>query len=85
MIAGGRGSLPSILLPIVAIKSPLTTEDPMKFRLPARMALLDAIDLALVDGLISLMTESTGSIPGCDEEEDMPVSTPADGGDDEKA
>ena len=57
----------------------------MKFRLPARMALLDAIDLALVDGLISLMTESTGSIPECDGEEDMPAPAPADEGNDEKA
>ena len=57
----------------------------MKYRLPARMALLDAIDLALVDGLISLMYESTDSIPGCDGEEDMPAPAPADGGDDEKA
>ena len=57
----------------------------MKIRLPAHMALLDAIDRALLEGLIALTVESTGSLSADDGEEDAPASAPADGGDNEKA
>ena len=54
----------------------------MKIRYPAHMALLDALDRALIDGLINLTYASTGSHDG---EEEMDAPNPAAGGDDEKA
>lgn len=54
----------------------------MKIRYPAHMALLDALDRALVDGLINLTYASTTTH---DAEEEMDEPKPADGGDDEKA